>query len=499
MKYIRLFFLLILLQSTHAQFNGYTPDLPIQSTPLYNESNIYQKDFLYLAEGLVQFHANVFMNFPKEEFDKEKEIIYGKLADCKSGSDFGYIVNKFVSRIRDRHTRVLVRGTSGQNNIYPFRCKYLVDSLVIMGISELLPVSLLGEKIQSINGIDIKEIEKRASIAYASENYVDLQRTIMLEINSTDYLKEIEVIKSETESIIVKTYGGQQFEVLPNMMGSYKTQLPTKPLFTDRQPDAFFYKIDEQNSICYIQFNQMVDKRIGEMYINMLPFWKRWFTKTVRFFGGGSGPDVYFEDFMNTCIADIEKNNIKKIVVDLRWNTGGSATLGDILLYSLGIDKYKSFTSDINKSELYRMQMADAGLDQIESKQKDTSDGFAYTKFAKGTDGIKNRFNGDAYFITSEWTFSAAVMLATIVKDNQLFKVVGEPISEKPSHFGEVIFLRLPNTELVCGMSSKLFHRPDKSKANEETLYPDVLIYKTYEDIINGRDSVYEWIKSEPR
>lgn len=242
----------------------------------------------------------------------------------------------------------------------------------------------------------------------------------------------------------------------------------------------------------------MIDKRIGEVYINMLPFWKRWFVKTIRFFGGTGGfSNEYFEDFLNTCIGDIEKNNIKKVVVDLRWNTGGSMTLGNILLYALGVDKYKSYSSEIKKSVLFNMQMEAMGINTNQFNDKDTTKGFSYTKSTESEETIKKRYNGDVYFIISEWTFSSAVQLATIVKDNHLFKVVGEPTSERPSHLGEVLFLKLPNTNLICSLSCKQFHRPDKSKDNEDTLYPDVTINLTYNDIIHGVDRAYEWIAKQ--
>ena len=45
----------------------------------------------------------------------------------------------------------------------------------------------------------------------------------------------------------------------------------------------------------------------------------------------------------------------------------------------------------------------------------------------EGAEKIIKRYKGDVYFIISERTFSSAVQLATIVKDNHLFKVIGEP------------------------------------------------------------------------
>lgn len=483
------------MQNVYAQFEGYTPPLSIQATEIYKNSNIYQQDFLYLCEGLKEFHANVFANFPEIEFNKEKDISYRELSTCNNESVFGFIANKFTNKIKDRHTGVRINQRSDVNNKYPFRCKYLVDTLVIIAVSDQLPFSLCGERIKSINGLDVKDIERTTSEMIVTENYVSLQNFIMLRVNSTEYLKYIGVILSDTAKVQISTFSGKEFEVSPNFNGNWKSQLPSTPIITERTSESFSYKIINEDSLCYIQFNRMIDRRIGEMYLELLPWWKRWLAKTIRFFGGSAGiPDMYFEEFLNTCIADISKNNIEKVIVDLRYNTGGSATLGNLLLYAFGVDNLKGFSSERKKSVLYKMQMQAMGIDHDFDENEEVSDSLFHTASTEGADKIEKRFKGDVYFITSEWTFSSAVQLATLVKDNHLFKVIGEPVSEKPSHFGEALFLRLPNTDLVCSISCKQFHRPDKSKDNEETLYPDVVIYKTYSDIINGIDRVYEWI-----
>lgn len=498
MKFVKLFVFIFLFKNLYAQVDGFTPSLPIQETEVYKNSNIYQQDFLYLCQGLINFHANVFLNFSKDEFNKEKEFYYKQLATCNNENEFGIIANKFTNKIKDAHTGVQLGRQNENNYLYPYRCKYLIDTLVIMAVSDHLPFSLCGEKIKSINGIDIKILEKMAAEVYVEENYIGLQKSIMQGINSTEYLKSIGVINSDSEKVKILTYSTKEFEAYPNSDGIWKSQIPKTPLITERVNEPFIYKIIKEDSLCYIQFNKMVDKRVGEMYLDLLPWYKRWITKTLIFFGASGGlPNVYFEDFLNACIDDITKNNLKKVIVDLRWNAGGSSSLGNTLLYAFGIDKFKSYSSEVNKSDLYRLQMEALGLSEDNIEVEDNSDGFYYTKQAEGAENIKQRINCDVYLITSEWTFSSALMLATIVKDNNLFVVVGEPTLGKPSHFGELLFLKLPNTNLVCSLSSKLFHRPDKTKDNEATLYPDVTIFKTYSDIISGIDRVYKWIVAQ--
>ena len=41
-------------------------------------------------------------------------------------------------------------------------------------------------------------------------------------------------------------------------------------------------------------------------------------------------------------------------------------------------------------------------------------------------------------------------------------------------------------------LTRAVFQRPAASKNHESTLYPDVEIYPTIDDILNGRDPVFE-------
>ena len=45
-----------------------------------------------------------------------------------------------------------------------------------------------------------------------------------------------------------------------------------------------------------------------------------------------------------------------------------------------------------------------------------------------------------------------------------------------PSHYGQVLPFRLPNTEILGSISSTYFARPDAATADERHLYPDVEI-----------------------
>lgn len=70
-------------------------------------------------------------------------------------------------------------------------------------------------------------------------------------------------------------------------------------------------------------------------------------------------------------------------------------------------------------------------------------------------------------------TFSSATMLCVWVRDGKLGKIVGEPSTNKPNSYGDILMFQLENSGLVMSVSYKKFTRPDSSN-NEDMLVPDV-------------------------
>jgi len=85
------------------------------------------------------------------------------------------------------------------------------------------------------------------------------------------------------------------------------------------------------------------------------------------------------------------------------------------------------------------------------------------------------------------------------MSDNRLCTTVGQPTGGRPSSFGDIVFFSLPNTKNIISVSWRYFERPDKSKNSDVTLYPDVEIYPTIGDVLEGNDPVFDWIVEDVR
>jgi hypothetical protein len=85
-------------------------------------------------------------------------------------------------------------------------------------------------------------------------------------------------------------------------------------------------------------------------------------------------------------------------------------------------------------------------------------------------------YKGNVVFVMGKRTFSSAGMLLTNARDHHVGTIIGSTSTFSPSHYGEVLPFRLPNTEIIGSISSKYFARPDAATADERYLRPDVEI-----------------------
>lgn len=64
-------------------------------------------------------------------------------------------------------------------------------------------------------------------------------------------------------------------------------------------------------------------------------------------------------------------------------------------------------------------------------------------------------------------------MLLTQARDYHIGTIVGTQSTFSPSHYGDVLPYRLPNTSIVGSISSKYFVRPNVEATNDTNLLPD--------------------------
>lgn len=166
------------------------------------------------------------------------------------------------------------------------------------------------------------------------------------------------------------------------------------------------------------------------------------------------------EDFFN----EVKSNNINNIAIDLRFNGGGNSKVANEFISYLDVDEYKAFGAELR----YGNNIKEYNSSIVKNEKK------------------KHTFTGDLYVLTSNGTFSSATMFSTILRDNNLAKIIGEPSGNKPSAFGDVLTFQLPNSGLVLKTTYKKFIRPDIDKNDDQALMPDYEVdyKKVYNELL---------------
>ena len=218
-----------------------------------------------------------------------------------------------------------------------------------------------------------------------------------------------------------------------------------------RHHDSFYdYSLFPDHSICYLQFNQCMN-----------------------------AADYPFANFLNDMFAKIEENGIRTLVVDAQYNNGGSSQLCDeLLLHLYPMSEMKFFSSYLRFSDLmaaYNPRIAIAKSKWEEDGHKDELYLIPSPKIPADFQQPK-LFDGQVVFVMGKRTFSSAGMLFTLARDNHIGTIIGTTSTFSPSHYGEVLPYRLPNTGVLGSISCKFFARPDTATVDDKSMEPDIKV-----------------------
>ena len=222
------------------------------------------------------------------------------------------------------------------------------------------------------------------------------------------------------------------------------------------------YQIFPDHSICYMQFNQCVNAK-----------------------------DYPFAQFLNDMFAKMDESDIKTLIVDAQYNNGGSSQLCDeLLLHLYPLDKMKSFTTYLRFSDLmaaYNPRIAFAKKSWEDDGHKDELYQMPAPKIPTDFQQPK-LFEGQVVFVMGKRTYSSAGMLFTLARDNHIGTIIGTTSTFSPSHYGEVLPYRLPNTGILGSISCKFFARPDAATVDDKCMEPDVKVD------LDDRDTSWKYI-----
>jgi hypothetical protein len=136
-----------------------------------------------------------------------------------------------------------------------------------------------------------------------------------------------------------------------------------------------------------------------------------------------------------------KSKNVERVIVDLRFNTGGDSSVIDPLIE--GLQK--------------RPQLSDKGR---------------------------------LYVLIGRGTFSSGMMAAVRFRQDLAAILVGEGSGSPPNEYGEVESFILPNSNIQIEYTTKFFRLIEDS--DPQMLEPDISVQLSIADLLSGHDPVFE-------
>lgn len=381
-----------------------------------NREEKWTKDIDYLSKQLPKKHKNLFFSLKKEEFNKEVEDLKQSVPkmnddEVKAG------IYKIVASVKDGHTSAYL----DYNKLYPISLYWFKEGIYV---TSTIPEyeQIMNCKLVKINGKNIEKVGEEVAQVISHENEAELKSMIPRFVTMPDILHGLKIIDNREQATFTFQNSANKIINVDIKEMEYK----------DEDKKLFINTYNDKNTPIYMKNK---DKNYWFEYIK---------DKNILYFKYNSCMEMKekpFKEFSKELLQVLDKNNVDKLIVDMRDNGGGSSSI------------LEPFIEEVKKRS-------------INDKKK-------------------------LFVIVGRRTFSSAILNSIDFKNETNATFVGEPTGGKPNHYGEVKGFRLPNTKMQISYSTKYF---TNSKEDTPSFMPDILVEPSISDFINKKDSILEKI-----
>ncbi len=385
------------------------------------------EDLNFIEKELPARHKNLLFQLEEEEFENEMENLKSDLSQL-SDLEITLRLTEIFAKIGDTHTAV--DNTRFLTEYYPLYLKKFEDDYRVIRTDQKYK-EILGAKLISVNNYSVEDLKEKLSRIITTDNQISLDYRMSSFLNLKEVLAYLEIVEAENQFLFEKE--GEEIKIsfeplnIKNISEN-SSRLVTldyqKGYIRARANQLFWSDFIAEEKLLYFQYNSCWSRELADKH-------------------GRPNPKLpSFEAEKSKVFNLISSKEVDKLVIDLRFNSGGDSSQG--------------------------------------------------TKFAEELSRYKDQF--ETYVIIGADTFSSAIINALDFKKQLDAYFIGTATMGKPNHYGEVRSFKLPNTGLKVSYSTNYFTLLKDS--DPDSLYPDITVETSFQDFINGEDTAFEMIKS---
>lgn len=378
-----------------------------------------KKDLEYIRKTIEDVHPKPYGNMAKEEYEKKYNDIVNKVKKDISYEEICMLAQELVTLTGDMNSYVKFNIS---NEELPVKFDISLKGMWAKNDYEKIKA---GDMIRYIGDKSIEEIAEELSIFFPAENEYSIIGKMPELMDDSRILKYLGLI-DEKKGIKIETLSSNGENVISYVKLKEREELKEEPL---------------KNT--YDISNKLAALRIVNLNI-----------------------DDKDRETIGKFFSEVNKKSISNIVIDFRSCSGNTEELTLEILKYLDAKELKNYEIKIKESEIAKSQ----GITRKEKKYKEK------LKVKKAAD--IELYKGNIYIFNSYDTCKKAVEISTVLKDNELAKIVGTYTVYSPNKFGNELEFQGEKSKVIFSVSTSELLRP--SESTEDTLIPDKYVLRGY-------------------
>ncbi|MGW8123313.1 S41 family peptidase [Roseivirga echinicomitans] len=476
--------ILMMVMSVPAFANTFTQTLSKQKAT---------EDLNFYFKLIDEQHGNPYAYISRTEFKQLVDANINSLPENISYQQFTNLVIELNQKLRCGHTAVsidtqILKTATEKSDFFPYPISIIDNEIYIDFEDGTLP---LGSKITTINGIPSKQLVKELTALTITDGYIETKKYREIEQKFGYYF-------------FLKYGPSAEFNVNFDLGGAANTTtvqgIPGNQMLANHYMRPV-YKTNER----YIHFTHV--DAIDSLQTLVL---------TLNTFQ--ASPEWFFQKVYDQYNAASKGAGFNSLVLDLRNNEGGDRRLLNFLYKMIAgkdlVDPSTTSTRSLkitNEQQLMGINGAVGSEEVVANAEDYLAKHFVsnangqfindtqnwHEEFELGFDLKNLKFEGKVYVLTSGKTFSAAADFARILSELDNVTLVGEETggANEARTANMLLNYSLPNSALqvqVPVIYEKFIHHDTKNGTGHGT-FPDFQVKKTYQDLMNKRDAVYNF------
>lgn len=422
-------------------------------------------DILFWQQIMEESHVNLYHSISKDSLELLGANLLANYKDSLTHAEAVLLIGRLAAALNEGHIGLPSSGISDSSYNNAIRFPYLLkqvagDAWVVDREISYHPQLQPDSRIIEVNGIPVGQLNKRFRNYFGGmESWRNQQigsnvrKLIFLEGIQASY--EIKAIQTNNQTVRIEVQGFNK-QVADSM---------NKILSAGRRnSEPYTYRLLPEG-VAYINYRQMVNPAANP-----------------------------FDSFLNRSFRDMQLQQARGLIIDLRENGGGNSQMGELLLRYFNTRPYR-----LSSGMKWKVSIHYKKFIELMKEKYDGGTAAFYLALKNGDiksfDQIQLKksnpapafFNGPVVVLTGPNTFSSANMLADGIKAFQLATIIGEPTGEPGNDFGEMFHFMLPRTQIIARASSKMFKRADGDETNFQPILPDILVHP-----VAGKDAAME-------